>query len=173
METKIKLQFIKASISESYRKKWNVRGDDFVYLTRDGKLIGNTLYRIGGMGSPRLNEDDYFMLLKHVEAFYPDNITKVKKDKPHLEGRWCILDKNGNEKVEFKQFDSPYLVKDSQIYSINGKYYNIESGELYCDARGSMVSSEFIFLENSWDDDKSKRGVMKINKKDGSFELFP
>jgi hypothetical protein len=36
-----------------------------------------------------------------------------------------------------------------------------------------MQSKEFLFLENAYDDDKSRRGVMKIDKKSGTWELFP
>ena len=166
------LEFSPISIREDYRLKWNINPDDFICLTKNGQLLRNTLYRIGGMDTPKLGKDEYFMLLKHVEAFYPDSITKITKDKSHLESRWCILDKNGNEKVEFDSFKSPYLVKDSVIYSINGKYYNIETGEFYCDTSSSMQSEEFLFLENRFDKDISRRGVMKINKKKGDWELF-
>jgi len=158
------------SVNETYRKKWNVSQNDFVFITKGGELVCDTLYRVGGFGANIT--DDYFMLLKNVEAFYPDNITKEKDKKPHLESRWAILDKNGIEKVEFEPFQSPYLVKDSCLYSINSNYYNIETGEFYCYSSHAMVTTEFVFLENRYDKDESKRGVMKINKKDGSWELF-
>lgn len=167
------LEFSYISLREDYRKKWNEHMKDFICLTKNGELVRPTLYRIGGIGTPELGKDDYFMLLKHVEAFYEDSITKISKDKPHLESRWCILDKNGDEKVEFKPFASPYLVKDSVIYSLNQKYHNIETGELYCTSYTSMTSGEFVFLENRFDKDTSKRGVMKIHKKTGAWELFP
>lgn len=163
------LQFSPIALNEGYKKKWNEHLNDFICLTKNGQLIRNTLYRIGGKGTPKLGKDEYFMLLKHVEAFYDDSITKIKKDKPHLESKWCILDKNGNEKVEFKPFDSPYLIQNSQIYFIKGKYYNIETGEFYRDASTSMQSSEFLFLGSQYD---SRDGVMKINKKNGTWELF-
>ena len=166
------LQFSPITITEEYRKKWNIHLTDFVCLTSNGELVRPTLYRIGGIGTPKLNVDRYFMLLKHVEAFYTDDITKVMKDKPHLESRWCILDIHGNEKVELESFSSPYLIDDSCVYSIDRKYYNIETGEPYCTSYDKMESTESIFLNNSYDDDKSKRGVMKISKADGSWEFF-
>lgn len=165
------LQLSPIDINQDYRIKWNIHENDFVCLTKKGELISNSLYRVGGFGVKI--KEDYFLLLKHVEAFYSDSITKDAKRKPHLASIWCILDKNGNEKVEFEEFKSPYIVKDSQIYSVDRKYYNIESGEFYCYAHSVIQSNEFIFLENSFDDNKSKRGVMKINKKDGTWELFP
>ena len=168
------LQLSRISVKEEYRKEWNIDLNDFVCLTKNGELLRPTLYRIGGLNNPKLNKDNYFMLLKHVEAFYSKDILKMAKstDPKHLESRWCIIDKNGNEKVEFNQFDSPYLVENSCIYSFKSNYYNIETGEHYCNAYKSMASSEFLFLENAYDKDKSKRGVMKINKKDGTWELF-
>lgn len=142
------LQLSPITINEDYRKKWNIHENDFVCLTKNGQLISSSLYRVGGLGTPNLNKDKYFTLLKHVEAFYSQEImrmsAKVKggsknRDPKHLEGRWCIIDKNGNEKVEFDHFKAPYLLKDSCIYSVDGHYYNIETGEHYCDSRSSMV----------------------------------
>ncbi len=166
------LQLSKIIVNEDYRKKWNIHENDFVCLTKNGQLISNSLYRKGGLGGSI--EEDYFMLLKHVEAFYTDEILRIceSKDPNHLESRWCIIDKNGIEKVEFDRFKSPYITKDSQIYSIDSNYYNIETGEFYCRSSSSMVSGEYLFLENRWDKDESRRGVMKINKKNGSWELF-
>ncbi len=165
------LQLCKISINEEYRVKWNIHENDFLCLTKNGHLISNSLYRTG-MFTPNLKEDKYFLLMKHVEAFYDDSITKDSKRKHHLESRWCILDSNGVEKVVFPSFKTPYLIKDSCIYAIENKYYNIENGEYYGTSYSNMQSIEFLFLEKKYDDDKSKRGVMKINKKDGSWELF-
>lgn len=167
------LEFSYISLREDYRQKWNERLEDFICLTKNGELVRPTLYRIGGMGTPKLGKDDYFMLIKHVEAFYEDSITKITKDKPHLESRWCILDKDGNEKVEFKQFEYPHLVKDSVIYSLDQNYHNIETGEFYGRCHTSLSSDEFLFLDNQFDKDTSRRGVMKIHKKTGAWELFP
>jgi len=169
------LQFSRIIINEDYRKKWNIYNENFICLTKNGELIRNTLYRIGGMGTPNLNKDKYFMLLKYVEAFYSEEIMKhsTNKDNKHLEGLWCILDENGNE---IKTFDSilhsPYLIKNSVIYSHNSNYYNVVTDKLYCQSFDSMESTEFLFLDNKFDNDISKQGVMKINKKDGSWELF-
>lgn len=174
------LQLSPIIIKDDYRKEWNISSDDYVCLTKNGELISNSLYRVGGMGADI--KKDYFLLLKHVEDIYDFNFIKkcypnksnkeLELKRKHLESRWCIIDKNGNEKVEFKQFDSPYLVSDSCIYSINSNYYNIETGELYCNSHSAMKSADYLFLENSYDKDTSKRGIMKINKKDGSWELF-
>lgn len=165
------LQLSPITINEDYRKKWNIHEHDYVCLTKGGELISNALYRVGGFGGDITKK--YFMLLKYVEAFYSDSITTDKKRKPHLEGRWCILDNDGVEKKEFDHFKTPHIEKDSCIYSVEQKYYNIETGEFYCRSSSSISSGNYLFLENAYDDDKSKRGVMKINKKDGTWELFP
>ena len=164
-----------AEINEDYRKKWNIYMDDFVSLTLNGELLRPTLYRVGGMGKPNLATDKYFVLLKHTEAFYGKDILKMSgnKNPKHLNGTWCIIDQYGNEKFESKSSsDYLYLLKNSCICSSNQKYYNIETGELYCDSSKSMESEEYLFLDNAYDKDESKRGIMMINKCDGTWDLF-
>ncbi len=183
-----KIQFSKINLDEDYSKKWNNNNNDFICLTKNGELLRPTLYRIGGIGPSKPNEDGYYVLLKYVEAFYSDeimsmsaehykkhNIKNIKHTANHLEAKWVIIDKFGNEKIELDNFNSPHLVKNSCIYSIKGKYYNIETNELYCYTNETCESSEFLFLENRYNfgDCKDKPlGVYKINKKDGSFEIF-
>lgn len=168
---KNKIELIHANLAPEYRKKWNVgRLDDFSLLYKNGEKISDTLYRIGGLGVD-INAD-YFCIMKHVEAFYPDNITKIKKDKPHLQSQWVILNNNCEEKVNIGSYRFPYLVGGC-IYTVDSHVYNINTNELYASSSKWMVSNDFIFVENPYDNDKSKRGVLKINKEDGSFELFP
>lgn len=162
-------------LDNDYRKKWNIGNlNDFVHLTRNGQLINNTLYRKGGLG--KINtKNDYFLLLKHTEDYYEDsdyNKGDINK-KRHLRSNWCIIDKDGNEKIVFNNntLDYPYL-SGGLIYSIGHKYYNIETGYFYCHSYHSLDSDNFLFLDNKFDEDKSKQGIMKINKNDGSWELF-
>lgn len=168
------LQLCPIQISEDYAKKWNEHMRDFLGLTNNGQLISENLYRVGGFGTTQIQGLRYFTLLKYTEAFYGKEIMERSKtkDPKHLQGNWVIIDKYGVEKVVIPQFDSCYIVKDSCIYSIKGKYYNIETGEFYCNASTSMETSEFLFLDNKYDMDKSKRGVFKISKLDGSFEIL-
>lgn len=169
------LQFNPITINEEYCKEWNITNKDFGCLTKNGELLHPTLYRIGGLNNPKFGIDKYFMLLKYVEAYYSKDIMKMSenKDPKHLEGRWCILDINGNEKIEFERaLDYPYLINDSCIYSIGSHYYNVETGEHYGYSHTLITSKEFIFLDNRYEKDKSKCGVMKINKENGSWELF-
>ncbi len=175
-----KLQLSPIQVNAEYCKEWNEHKQDFVVLTKNGELASNSLYRVGGFGSDI--KKDYFMLLKYVESVYTYEFIKscypkesrkeLELRRKHLEGRWCILDKNGVEKKEFDQFKNPYIQKDSCIYSIDSNYYNIETNEYYGRASKSIDSSEFLFLDNAYDKDELRRGVMKINKKDGSWELF-
>ena len=127
------------------------------------------------MCSLRLNQDidkDYIIILKYEEALYDNSITKDKNKKRHLADKWCIIDRDGNEKKVFDSYASPYL-KGGVIYSENNKYYNIETGELYCESYTYLFSDEYVFLDNAYDNDKSRRGVMKIHKKTGRYEIFP
>lgn len=174
------LQLSKITLNEEYRKKWKVRMNDFVCLTRNGILVNESLYRVGGLGTANIGGLKYFILIKHVEAYYDDKIMKMldehhatDDERRHLESRWCIIDNNGVEKVIFDTFKTPYLVDNSCLYSLDGKYYNIETGESYGYSSTSMKSDEYVFLDNQFDSDVTKRGVLKINKKDGSWELFP
>lgn len=170
------LQLSKIKVNQDYLDEWNEHCTGFVCLTKDGELLRPTLYRVGGLNSPNLGKDKYFMLLKYVEAFWSKEILKMAKsnEAKHLEARWCIIDENGNERIEFaKTLDSPCLVKDSCIYSINSNYYNIETGFCYGYSSSSFESKEFLFLNTRFEKDKTKCGVMKINKNDGSYELFP
>lgn len=174
------LQLYPIQVNAEYCKEWNERMTDFVVLTKNGELISNSLYRVGGFGGDI--KQDYFMLLKYVEAVYEMDFLKkcypnksnkeLELQRKHLEGCWCILDKNGDEKKVFDHFKTPYIKRGSCIYSVDSNYYNIETGEFYCNSSKSMESSDFLFLENPYDKDLSKKGVMKINKKDGSWSVF-
>ncbi len=157
-------------LTDEYRKKWNVHQNDFVHLTRNGELINSSLYRVGGFGVNLKN--DYFILLRQVESYYDDTITKNKNQKAYLANRPCIIDKFGFERKDFGTLEYPYIFEDSLIYSVGGKYYNIETGEFYCHSDNTMDSSQFLFLENKFDSNKSKRGIWKIDKKTGTFEIL-
>lgn len=171
-DNKVKLSPIR--VNEEYLREWNESSRDFVMLTVNGNLISNSLYRLGGMGS-KPDGENYFMLLKYVEAYYDKKWLKEIKsnsDPKHLEYKWCILDKNGIEKIVCDKFKSPSLIKNSCIYSLQSNFYNIETNEFYCSSYNSIESSEYLFLDNAYDDDKSRRGVWQINKKDGTYTIL-
>lgn len=179
-----KVELIHAEVSAEYCKKWNIspQSDDFMHLYVNGVKKSDTLYRIGGFGTNL--KEPYFMILKQVESIYDKHImeaaiARAKKDgykgdnnPRYLANCSCIIDNNGDERKVFNSFDSPYL-QGGLIYSLNKSYHNIETGEVIADyIYFSMESYEFLFLDNSYDKDKSRRGVMKVNKNDGSFEIF-
>ncbi len=167
------LQLSPIQVNEDYANKWNENSTDFVCLSRNGEPIRETLYRIGGIESIRPNQPitkDYILILKYVEAFYEDFISKDIKGKRHLDGLWCIIDKNGVEKKVFDKYKHPYLC-GGIIYTYDNHYYNIETGQCYGKAYSSIKSENYIFLENAYVDE-SKQGVLKINKKDGTTEFF-
>jgi hypothetical protein len=171
-----KLQFSPITLDEKYAKKWNESGSGFFCLTIDEKLVSESLYRKGGLGGKW--QDGYMMILKYVEDMYDKNLTKdmTHAKRHHLDARSCIINKQGKEMfVQDGGIDHAYL-QGGVVYSVGDGYYNIETGELYCRSYSrKLESDEFIFLDISWDVEKKsfKGGVMKINKKDGSFEVFP
>lgn len=158
-------------VNEKYLKKWNAeRTHDFVCITHNGGLVSDNLYRTGAFGGKM--KDGYFMMLKYTEDFYSDSITKDKSQKRHLDGRWVLIDKHGVEKVHCESvIDSIYHI-GGQVYSKGSYYYNIETGDLYCRSSICLQSEEFIFLDNPYDKNERGRGVMKINKSNGTFEIF-
>ena len=163
------LELRQITLDDKYCKKWNIRQFDFLNLYKNGKRVNDTLYRVGGFGVDFKN--NYIMILKQVETYYDDKITEVRDRKPHLESQWCIIDKNGIEKICFKPFEAPYL-QGGRVYSLDNNYYDVETNKLYCNSYSAMSSEQFIFLNNKYDKDISKRGVMKINKSDGTYEMF-
>jgi len=158
-------------LSLEYRKEWNKSSKDFFNLYVDGKKVNDAIYRTG-MWDGRV-KDGYIMLLKYVEAFYSKEILKMSgSNKPkHLESQWCILNEKGEEKVCFEPYNSPYLM-GGVIYSIKSDYFNIETNEFYCNASSTMNTDNYLFLENKYDKNILKRGVLKIEKKTGLFELI-
>lgn len=175
-----RIQVIPTKVNDEYKAKWNVNSNDFVVITKNGERINDSIYRIGGFGfNPK---EDYFILLKQVEEEYTsqflrkvypnESMKQIESRRKHLENRSCIIDKNGIEKKTFGNFESPYIVKNSCLYTMKDWYYNIETGEEYCQSFKSVESSDFIFLQNNYDKDKSRRGVIQVNKKDGKFVIL-
>ena len=111
-----KIELLPATLDNVYIKKWNIRSKDFYNIYVNGMKLSDTLYRIGGF-AVNISER-YFMLLKHVESFYDDTITKKFKDKPHLESQWCIIDSaTGNEIVNFNHpLDTPLRIYMAVLY---------------------------------------------------------
>ncbi len=172
MENTNKFELVHVELSEEYRKKWNVNHslNDFCHLYKNGEKISDTLYRVGGFGVKL--QEDYFMLLKQVESFYKNDITTKENDKRHLGNCACIIRSDGAEIKTFDQFDYVYL-HGGVIYSLDNNYYNIDNGYCYSKKSNSVVTSEnYIFIEDRYNKDKAKRGVIQISKEDGSYNLI-
>ena len=165
----MKLELRPVELESKYKEKWNETRSDFLNLYLDDNKVSNTLYRVGGFGAKV--KDGYFLLLKYVENLYADNITKVLEDKRHLSGSWCILNEQGEEKVNFEKFRSPYL-QGGQIYVLDSNYYNIETGYMYCKSYNSALKSKnYLFVSTDYDD-RYKDGVMQINKLNGKYKIL-
>jgi hypothetical protein len=166
----------KIELKEEYSKEWNLsRLSDFVVLTMDGNLLRPTLYGVGGLNSAKVGSDKFFMLLKYSESHYSKDIMdkcgdKAPKTNKYLKGVWCIINDKGEELEEFEQFaTSPYLVKNSPIYSIGGRYYNVVTKEYLGHPSKTIHSDNFIIFDNQYEKDERINGILKINKSDGKF----
>jgi len=171
------IEFHLVNLSESYRIKWNISPtlDDFGVLMLDGEVINDNLYRIGGL-SVFDRDDTYMALLLQVEAHYSKDIMKMSKSNGtsnHLDNQTAFINRNGEIKVVFDNtLNYPYL-EGGCIYSLNRKYYNIETNELICSGSGTVKSRDFLFIESRYHLDKTKRGVYQININNGTYVLYP
>lgn len=168
------LTLTRTYLTPEYRKKWNVspRTDDFYTLNYKGHE-SHSIYRKGGFFNENDLNKDYFMLLKQVEDYYSDHILKMSatKDPKHLDQRWAIIDKFGNEKKVFESFKCPYL-SGGVIYSVDSEYFNIETGESYGYHQKTLKSKNYIFLDQEYHKDVEKRGVWKVELKTGKYEII-
>lgn len=166
------IQFCPIMLNEEYSKKWNERMNDFIHLCdENGDKISDALYRVGGFGGRF--KDGYCELIKYVEEFYDDSITSEINRKRHLEGYWCIINSEGREKFVANKFESVYHI-GGIIAKSERSFINIETKERFLNGECKyMESKNFIFIDNPYDKDKSKRGIYKINKFDFSIEIFP
>lgn len=173
-----KIELRKAEVSDEYRKKWNDHGMTYYHLYVNGVKKSDNLYRKGGFFNDSNLNNDYFILLKQVEDYYNDTITTDLKDKPHLAQHSTIINNNGDERYVADHFDTIYHL-GGVVFSIKniggeGKIMNVLTGEIY--SKGyydiTMSSEEYVFVDNRFTKDKDKKGVLKINKSNGSYELF-
>jgi|GEM_PF-1809472 len=178
------IQLCDIEVNPVYLEEWNERAtSDFKVLAKDDAILRNTLYRIGGMSSGEVGETKYCTLLKYTEALYDTSFIKkiypqlnseqVKKKRKHLAYTQTIIDKHGNEVATADEHKYLYLVDgNSCIYSMDKVYYNIETGFRYGSTSNSMSSDDFLFIDNAFDKDVKMRGIIKINKWDGTWDIF-
>lgn len=172
-----RVRLSKISLDEAYMKEWNEHMNDFVTMTINGKMIEPVLYRLGGLNfNIKVGFDRYFMLLRYTESRRSERIMKMcgskapKSDK-YLKGVWCIFDKDGKLLHENgdDSIHSPYLVKNAPIFSLDGIYYHLLTKKRLGNSRSSIQTDNFIILDNQYEKDEEIKGVIKIDKKDGSF----
>jgi len=173
------LELISVKIPDNYRKEWNIHQNDFFHLYKNKKLVSNTLYRLGGL----FNDKSWGVIhiIKNVESFYKNNITKNIKEKKHLASHFCIINAEGKELKVFKEFDNSYLIAPA-IYICNKKYYNLFTHQPFVEdinkpsvddtRRSSVESKTYLFIENKYDDNKKNRGVIQVNKLTGESKLI-
>jgi len=137
------MEITKAIITDEYRKIWNIgRQDDFIHI--NGR---STLYRVGGH---RLNPQGYSLILKYEEAQYSKEVVRITNshlNANYLRGVWCIINDLGEEVREFEYLQSPYLVKDSILYTLNDKCYSIIDGSCYGSDYKKVECGDYLFLE--------------------------
>jgi len=173
------LELCPITVDKDYAKKWRIENyQDFLILARNGVPLRNTLYRKGGLNfNLNLKTDKYFQLLKYTEAHYSKDIMKMSKSKDsrYLESKWVILNDSGEELFEQDNtLDYIHLFHpQSPIFTYKRKYRNVETGEIICEGYNTSISSKnFIFIEDQFNNDKSKRGVIKLHKFTGNWELI-
>lgn len=92
-----------------------------------------------------------------------------------MKSEWVIFDEWGNEKAVFNEIsiNTPNLISSkSPVYSLGNAFYNIETGYMYGEAYTKMKTENYLFLDNAYDKDENKKGVIKIDLKTGEFEIF-
>ena len=164
-----KIELVPITLDVDYAKKFHERSTDFVHIYKNGEKVSDTLYRTGAFGGKV--GDKYFLMIKHIEESYDDSITDDVDRKLHLAGHWCIIDNDGLERVVFDTYKIPYIVGEV-IYAVDNNYYNIDTLEFIANCHKSLSSGTYLFLDLSYEKDKSERGILKINKIDGTYELF-
>lgn len=170
------IQVVPFTPSEEYQKKWNIHLDGmiggFLQIYVDGVKVSDTLYRKGGFFH---EAGGRLQLLKYVEEHYEDSITTDPARKPHLASYSCIIDSDGTELyVQKKQFGSMYLKGGGNVVIDDSTYYNVNTGEPYSNARihKTVESANYLFLEDAYNNDKSLRGVIQIDKSTGESTLL-
>jgi hypothetical protein len=172
------IEFSPIVLTDEYAKKWNERSSDFFKIYKDGVPVSEKIYRQGGLFNKNDLNQPYFQIIRYSEALhdrktFPKHTTEQLR---HLKPTWVIIDsKTGEEVYEFaNSLDNGRIFKNSILCSYKNSIFNIKSGEKLVEnlSVSSLESSEFLFVDNSFDTDKSKRGVYKIHKMTAEIEVF-
>lgn len=169
------ITFGKISMDPDYAKEWHEHCTDFIMVCDElGNPMREQLYRKGGLGGHWT--DGYILLLKYVEDFYPKHILEMSgtKDSRHLNSIWCVLDELGNEVfvADGNRLDSLYHI-GGLVFSYGDKLFRITDKYTYCESSSNTISTDnYVFIENAFDKDTTRRGVIKIDKHDGTYEII-
>ncbi len=162
-----KLQFVKVELNPEYKEKFQI-DTEFVKSFKNGKLLNDSLYKIPFLSGIK-DGDKYIIINKYIESVFNKRVLDITKNKNpnYLESTYCIIDSDGNEKVNFEPNETPYLIKNSCLYKLNNRYYNIETNYLYGESNKDVLKTkEFILIQ------VKDNEVIKINKENGSFEII-
>ena len=165
-------KLVKIHLPEKYYKKWNEVSRDFYTFTDSdvndivvsdlNEVKNYTLYRIGGLYDYNTN-NEFNIILKYKEDFFPDHITKDLKRKPHLSPKWVAVDKNGSIVYESsKSLHSLYLIGNCIISEQYVGYYNLITKQSYSSSYNQIFETkENIILYSH------KEKAIIINKNTG------
>ena len=158
--------------SPEYIKKWNqYAGTEFVQIYSNGVLLNDNVYCTNFYWSDKTLQEDsvYFQLVKVVEAYYADNITEDPIKKPHLAKYQCIINSEGVETYVHYRSSSEHLYLNKCIYHIGSKYFSARTNELICESYTKLESEDYLFLDNAYDTDTSRRGIIQACKRTGEI----
>lgn len=152
--------------------------DDHGYknLFLDNVQVSDNIYRVGGFGGKF--EDGYCTLINYVPDVYSKSVMSqvFTKENRHLSSRWCIINEEGEVKVQSENsFNNMYHLGGVLVSMEKRGIVNIETNEVIIDDRGSSLSSKnYYFTEVIHSiSKKHESGIYKIEKATGEYEFFP
>lgn len=132
------------------------RYNDVYQIYKNSELLNDLYYRFGGLSSIKNIFDRYFMLLEYKEdKTFSDGLNH---------GNWVIMDSYGVIHKKFELYQHAYLIKDSVLYSLNGKLYNIITDECYGYGK-TMVLENSVILHREYTEQSNN--ALVINKVTG------
>jgi hypothetical protein len=126
-------------------------------LVKDGVQISDNYYRLGGLDSG-FNGKPYASIILY------------KKVNAEAVGTHVIIDANGKVVLEGKGLNYPYYFA-GVIGQMDRVYYNLLTGKAIVKGSTAVESESYYFVENKYNDEYPK-GVYKITKATGEYEIF-
>jgi hypothetical protein len=142
-------------------KTINDNRERYSRLYRDGNLISDKLFRLGGLNYG-FEKKPYTSLL--VYNNYPNETW----------GSHCIIDMNGKIVLEAESsFDTSFYYLDGVIAKYKDTFINLLTGMPIVKSYSTyMKSKDFFFVESKDYEKKFPEGVFKINFRTGEYEIF-